>query len=178
MFDPRNGRAALAALSTALTMTAIAAAQAPQSEMSIKSAFVLRFPDFVQWPQARHLQRPLTLCLSPSHPFGSNLQASVPRQRSGAAIVVRELRDGESLRTCDVIYVATAELALLDEASDLPILTIGDHPQFCKRGGIINLLVIGGRVRFEIDLARARRSGLKMDSQLLRLASRVYGGQS
>ena len=37
-------------------------------------------------------------------------------------------------------------------------------------------MVIDGRVRFEIDLSRARRSGLKMDSQLLRLASKVYGG--
>ena len=80
------------------------------------------------------------------------------------------------MRNCDVVYVAPGDLSLLDTVANLPILTVGDQPNFCQRGGIINLLVLDGRVRFEIDLSRARRSGLKMDSQLLRLASKVYGG--
>lgn len=44
-------------------------------------------------------------------------------------------------------------------------------------GGISNLLVIGGRVRFEITLGRARLAGLRIDSQLLRLATKAYGGR-
>jgi hypothetical protein len=149
-------------------------AQAPRPEIAIKSEFVLRFPEFVQWPQPR---RPLTLCLSASHPFGSNLEASASAQPRGKHLVVRKLQERESIRSCDVVYVGSGDLTLLDAVANLPILTVGDHPNFCQRGGIINLLVIDGKVRFEIDLSRARRAGLMMDSQLLSLATKVYGSQ-
>lgn len=159
-----------------LAWSAHVPAQAPRPETAIKAEFVLRFPEFVEWPQGPAEGRPVTLCLSPSQPFGSAVQASVARLPRSRRIVVRQLQDRELPRTCDVVYVAAGDLALLDSVANLPILTVGDHPNFCQRGGIINLLVIDGRVRFEIELARARRSGLKLDSQLLRLASRVYGG--
>ena len=169
------GRLTLATL-LSLAVAAGPAAQAPRPEIAIKSEFVLRFPEFVEWPTPGNDRRPLSLCLSPSHPFGQNVQASASGQPRAKQITVRELREHESVRTCDVIYVAPADLSLLDSVANLPILTIGDQPNFCQRGGMINLRVIEGRVRFEIDLSRARRAGLKMDSQLLRLASKVYGG--
>jgi hypothetical protein len=153
------------------------AAQSSRPELAIKTEFVLRFPEFVEWPAAVTEGRPLSLCLSPAQPFGRSLEDSLSAQPRGRRIRVHELGAGESPRTCDAVYVAPADLALLDEIGDLPILTIGDQPNFCQRGGIINLLVLDGRVRFEIELSRARRAKLKMDSQLLRLASKVHGGR-
>jgi hypothetical protein len=166
------------ALATLLGFSLIVApsAQEPRPELAIKSEFVLRFPEFVEWPATGSDGRPVSLCLSPSHPFGQDVHAFVSVQPRARPIVVRELRQRESVRNCDVVYVAPADLSLLDAVGDLPILTVGAQPNFCQRGGMINLLVIDGRVRFEIDSSRARRSGLKMDSQLLRLASKVYGG--
>ena|SRR5688572_1062875 len=166
-------------VATLLSFSLVAglSAQAPRPELAIKTEFVLRFPEFVEWPMtATDGQRPLSLCLSPSHPFGRNVQTSAGGQPRARRIVVRELRQGEPVRACDAVYVAPADLSLLDTVANLPILTVGDQPNFTRRGGMINLLVIDGRVRFEIDLSRVRRSGLKMDSQLLRLASKVYGG--
>ena len=158
-------------------MVAGLAAQSPQPELAIKTEFVLRFPEFVEWPVAGADGRSLTLCLSPAQPFGRGVHDSLNAQPRGRRITVHELRDGQSARACDAVYVASADLALLNEIGDLPILTIGDQPNFCQRGGIINLLVVDGRVRFEIELSRARRAGLKLDSQLLRLASKVHGGR-
>ena len=172
---PKARRVVVAAL-LCLPVAAGLAAQAPRPELAIKTEFVLRFPEFVEWPARATDGRPLSFCLSPSHPFGRNVQASATGQPRAKQIVVRELREGESARNCDVVYVAAADLSLLDEVANRPILTVGDHPKFCQRGGIINLLVIDGRVRFEIQLLQARRAGLKVDSQLLRLASKVYGG--
>lgn len=172
---PMARRVVVAAL-LCLAGAAGLAAQAPRPELAIKTEFVLRFPEFVEWPTRATDGRPLSFCLSPSHPFGRNVQASATGQPRAKPIVVRELREGESARTCDVVYVAPADLALLNEVANRPILTVGDHPKFCQRGGIINLLVIDGRVRFEIELLQARRAGLKVHSQLLRLASKVYGG--
>jgi hypothetical protein len=176
MYRWHTARRVTIATLLSLAWAAGPAAQAPRPEIAIKSEFVLRFPEFVEWPAPANDRRPLSLCLSPAHPFGQSVQTSAIGQARAKQITVRELRDQESVRTCDVIYVAPADLPLLDTVADLPILTIGDQPNFCQRGGMINLRVIDGRVRFEIDLSRARRSGLKLDSQLLRLASKVYGG--
>ena len=176
MYGSHAARRVVVAALLIMAVIAGPAAQAPRKETAVKAEFVLRFPEFVEWPVTGTDARPISLCLSPSHPFGKDVQASVVGQTRARRIIVRELKDRESVRTCDAVYVAPPDLPLLDTVADLPILTVGDQPDFCQRGGMINLLVIDGRVRFEIDLSRARRSGLKMDSQLLRLASKVFGG--
>jgi hypothetical protein len=148
--------------------------QKPLPEASVKAAFVLRFPEFVAWPNTRPAPKAPAVCLSPSHPFGGVFEKTAAAAPPRPTIHV--LGTGEPLRQCDVLYVAPPDMALLAEAATLPILTVGDQPDFCQKGGIINLLVIDGRVRFEVGLAQAARVGLRVDSQLLRLATRVHGG--
>jgi hypothetical protein len=54
------------------------------------------------------------------------------------------------------------------------ILTIGDTKGFGESGVMINFLTKENKVRFEINLAAARRAGLKISSKLLSLATIVY----
>ena len=54
-----------------------------------------------------------------------------------------------------------------------PLLSVGDEPGFLERGGIIALKLSDGRVRFDINLATARETGLRLSSQLLQLADQV-----
>lgn len=149
-------------------------AQRALPEAVVKAEFVFRFPEFVEWPQRRFGAVPPSVCLSPSHPFRDVL--SKASRTSSARPPVRVLEPDQPVRQCDVLYIAPSDVALLAEAASLPILTVGDQPDFCQKGGIINLLVIDGRVRFEVSLTQANRVGLKVDSQLLRLATRVHGG--
>jgi hypothetical protein len=53
------------------------------------------------------------------------------------------------------------------------VLTVADRPGFLEEGGVIELKLSGGRVRFDINLAAAREAGLRLSSQLLQLADRV-----
>ena len=147
-------------------------------DTAVKAAFVARFPEFVTWPTAdRPPTRPFGVCLSPSHPFGTKVaQAANPTVR-GRPIRVRTLGGGDGVDGCDVLFVAESDTNLLRRAQRLPILTVGDQPDFFQLGGIINLRVIDHRVRFEVDLAQAREVGLSIDSQLLRLAAVVHGGR-
>ena len=160
-----------------MAVVAVPAQRLPEAE--VKAAVIRRLPEFVEWPASAPAgPAPLTLCFSPSHPFGSVLQQlkKGPDIR-GRAVSIRELRKGEIPDGCHVLYVATQEQDLLHRAVTLPILTVGDQVDFCPLGGVVNFRVIEGRVRFEINLTRARRVGLTVDSQLLRLASRLYEGR-
>jgi hypothetical protein len=179
---PRPPRQTLrwGAVSCALVATALAGAwtQGP-SEATVKAALVRRLPEFVEWPPAVVPARgAVVLCLSPSQPFGSLIhQVAKGAEGRGRSVTIRELRKGDRLDGCHVLYVARADHELLSRVRDLPVLTIGDEVDFCLTGGIINLQVIDGRVRFEISLTQARRANLKIESQLLRLATHLHGGQ-
>ena len=58
----------------------------------------------------------------------------------------------------------------------LPVLTVSDGKGFSLAGGIIELYVEGGRMRFAINLDAADRSGLRLSSRLLGLAKIVRNG--
>jgi hypothetical protein len=53
------------------------------------------------------------------------------------------------------------------------VLTVGDTDGFAQRGGAINFTLQARKVRFEINPAAAEQAGLKMSSQLLKLATLV-----
>ena len=164
-------------LGTAIPVTSIGAQAIPETH--VKAEMIRRFPDFVEWPAASLGQRDdIAVCFSASHPFGSlvNGLAKGPRVK-GHGIQVRELKKTDRPDGCHVLYVAQADEALLERARQLPLLTIGDQGDFCHVGGIINLRVVEGRVRFEVHVGQARKVGLRLDSQFVRLATAVFGGR-
>jgi hypothetical protein len=55
------------------------------------------------------------------------------------------------------------------------VLTVADAPEFGQAGGMIQLVVEESKVRFDINLAVAKRSRLRISAQLLHLARRVDG---
>jgi hypothetical protein len=62
---------------------------------------------------------------------------------------------------------------ILSAVSKLPVLTVSDMPEFIERGGMIQFVLVGGRVRFDVNLGSTENSGLGMSSELLKVAQRV-----
>ena len=56
--------------------------------------------------------------------------------------------------------------ALLRAAGDAAVLTVGESPRFLDAGGLINFVVEGGHVRFDInaDAAAAPRSANQLEA--------------
>jgi hypothetical protein len=52
-------------------------------------------------------------------------------------------------------------------------LTVSDIPQFSQRGGMIQFVLEGNRIRFEVNLTATRRAGLSLSSELLKVATAV-----
>ena len=62
---------------------------------------------------------------------------------------------------------------ILESVKEQGILTIADTKGFLEAGGIINLMMEEKKVRFEINMVAAKKSGIQIRSQLLRLAKKV-----
>jgi hypothetical protein len=155
-------------------------AQSVSLTARLKAAVLSKFPQFVEWPAAVIEGRSsVDLCVGEPDPFGTDLSELVMGESlNGRPIVPRHVVRDEDLATCHVLYLPPRQGArnpLLTKAESLPILTVGEDRRFLDEGGIIQLHVIDGRVRFEINVAAAQRVGLRLSSQLLRLAMSVKG---
>lgn len=151
------------------------------SDARIKAAFVSKFPQYVEWPAAALAGRnSLALCVAPPDPFGPDLDELVSGEfLNGRPIVVRRIVNDDDVVRCHVLVVSSRTGGLREpfmrRARSAPVLTVGDDPSFLDQGGMIRLRVVGGRVRFDVNVDAVRAASLKVSSQLLQLALTVKG---
>jgi hypothetical protein len=168
--------------SAGLVACALLAAPRAQEldEGQVKAAFLTKFGQFVEWPSdVRSGRSRFDLCLAADQTFTRKVEALTSGDRlQGVPIHVREISSPDRVTGCSMIYLGRLtgpNDRLLARAAQLPILTVGDDPGFLDRGGIIRLRLVGARVRFDIHAGQAKRVGLQLSSQLLRLAQSVHG---
>ncbi len=177
---------ALAAARAATTIVLAAAAASVSAQRSleyeVKAAYVYNIANFVTWPPDAFAgpADPLRVCVYGDDPFGPALDRAV---QSGPAnqrpIVAERLTSADGLARCHLIFLAGANTDRIDQAvkfsAQRPILTVGETPDFLRRGGIIAFVVDGGRVRFDVNAAAASTRGLALSSRLLQVARTVTG---
>lgn len=162
-----------------------AAAQDLHSEAAVKAALVYNFAKFVDWPLRafNDAHAPLTLCIyrEGNSDMRQSLAAFAGKTAQGREIAVR---GGVSLRDlggCQVLYIPGNTERWLPEllraAHAQHILTVSDMDDFVDNGGAIELLVVDNQRHFAINLDAVHQAGLKMSSQLLKLA-RIVKGQT
>ena len=83
----------------------------------------------------------------------------------------------EEIRTCHLLFICPSEKKQFSEIIKLVdthnILTVGDTGDFLKAGGIIKFFIHENKIRFNVNLTATEKAGLKIRSQLLRLAKEV-----
>lgn len=155
---------------------------ARSDEDRIKAAVVSKITQFVDWPSTALAGRTsIDVCVAEPDRFGSDLAELAAGERvKGRDLAVRIVSTPHDLENCQLLFVPgrvrSVRHPLLASAESLPILTVGDYPTFMDDGGIVQLRMVDGRVRFDINLVAARHAGIQVSSQLLRLAVTVRGG--
>ena len=147
------------------------------SEYLIKAGFIYNFAKLMEWPAPAFPQptSPIVIGVLGTDPFQGMLDDVLRgKQVNGREFVVKHLKWGDDLRSCNILFVSSSERPHFDELfhliKGLPILTIGDTPGFAERGGIINFVLEDNKVRFEIDVNAARQANISISSRLLALA--------
>lgn len=177
-FIPRMGISLLLAL---FWLSTGGSAQAVQSfDHDIKVAFLHNMVKFVEWPQPLRAEVPLRLCVLGAGPFGD--AATVLRGKAAGDTVWEVVPAGprSNLRECGVLLISASEAGnlrtILESVKGGAVLTAGDSGGFAEQGVIVNFYLEENKVRFEINLDAARRAGVKIGSQLLKLARIVRDG--
>ena len=189
-----RGQCAAAVVAALLLCTSIGGAQ-DVTEPSLKAAFIYNFAKFTEWPQGTlPATAPFNACVlgvnasagtgasASASPIQVALERTVKgRQFAGRQISVVQMRIDGQLRSCHLLYLSGVTLAqlaaVLEAVRGAPVLTVSDVDDFARRGGIAQMFVEDGKMRFELNLEAAKRSGLELSSKLLVLAAEVYGGR-
>lgn len=162
----QDGSATLAEASTATVAQ-------PSREYLLKTAFVFNFARYTTWPPPSP-DGPFNLCILGQDDFGTAAQYLDGQQLRQRNIDVLFHQVGDDLHGCQLVYV-TQPLAgqldtLLPQLHADRMLTVSDIPGFAARGGILGLKIVDNRIRFEANPLAAKRAGLRLSAQLLRLA--------
>lgn len=142
-------------------------------EYEVKAAFIYNFAKFVEWPEGAP-DNVLQVCILGEDPFGKALDSLESKSIGKRKVALNRLSSVKNSGSCHILFIASSEKRQLRSITQTlrsaKVLTIGDSEGFAKKGLIINLFMDKGKVRFEINLDAARRSGLSISPRLLELA--------
>lgn len=166
-------------LAIALLLALPAAAAAPAaSEYDVKAAFLYNFTKFVDWPpEAFPDAGNLKICVLGDDPFGKSLRSVAGEQVGSHKLTVMQTDALARPAGCQILFISRSERERLPQilaaVGDAPVLTVGDTSGFAERGVIINFVLEGSKVRFEINIDSADRARIRISSKLLQLAKRI-----
>jgi YfiR/HmsC-like len=152
------------------------AAQPAPSEYQVKAAYLLNFARFVEWPaDVLAPGAPLNVTIVGRDPFGGALDEVLHGKSANGHPIRVHYQHWDNILTGDqIVFVGTSEESHLPQIllflGHSSVLTVSDIDRFSLKGGIIELRMVGNRVRFDINRATAAKSKLFVSSRLLQLA--------
>ncbi len=130
----------------------------------------------MQWPlhAFSDTSTPITLCILGKDPFDKALKTIEDKIVKERRFVIKEASCVEDIKECHILFISTSEKknlpVILSKVKGLPILTVAESRNFCQSGGIVNFILVKNKVRFEINVDAAKRTGMKISSKLLKLS--------
>ncbi|MFA4916099.1 MAG: YfiR family protein [Syntrophales bacterium] len=149
-------------------------------DYEIKAALLYNFAKFTEWPARAFAsqENTITVCVLGEDPIETPLSALSKLQVKGKNITIRHINKHTDMRNCHILYISQSEKRnlpdILSKLKGLYVLSISDIEGFAENGGIINLVRLGNKIRFEINITAAKNSGINISSNLLDLATKIY----
>lgn len=164
-----------------LAASGMARPQAPL-ESEVKAAYLYKFATFVEWPEGS-FARPdsvLQIGVAGNDALVEHLARTVGgRSVNGRAVTIRKVRHGESTAGLHILFVGAHDRAAighyLDAARGQSVLTVTDADEALALGSMVNFVVAGQRLRFEVALDHVASSRLRISARMLAAALRVEG---
>jgi hypothetical protein len=171
---------ALMVILALLHISVLNAQQPKVSEYQVKATYLYNFGRFVQWPPQATAAKgdSFSICVLGHDPFGPTLDSTLAGETlDGKPLAVKRISTPREAGECRILFISSTEenhlkeiLLALDESG---ILTVSDMPAFSRRGGMIQFVLEGDKVRFEINLTKAESAKLTLSSELLKVATAV-----
>jgi len=154
------------------------------SEERVKAAFLLRFIGYVEWPASAFARpdSPYIVGVLDADYIANELAAlSAGRMLGSRPVMIKRLQGRDSLSGLHALFIGAAGAGRLAQSirsvPQQPTLVVTESEGALSAGTMINFRIVDNRVRFDVALEPAERSGLKINSRMLGVALSVIKGQ-
>ena len=146
--------------------------KADRDAYEIKAAWLINFIRYVEWPKPVFPNDRLAIVVLGKEPKATRFGDQNLNVRGVKIdIIYRTTLTVDDLKNCHLLFIARSKrkeikntLALVDQR---PILTVCENKGFLTKGGMINFIVKGETILFEISQKNADKNGLRITSHLL-----------
>jgi hypothetical protein len=147
------------------------------TEYQVKAAFLFNFAKFVEWPPHAFASgtSPLVIGILGENPFHEDLARTILNKTIDRhPLEINEVRSPTQATNCHILFISTSEKERLPEIlkglKGANVLTVSETERFIDAGGMINFVLQGTKIRFQINKDAAASAGLKISSKLMSLA--------
>jgi hypothetical protein len=177
-------RASTIALAAVLAMSLAAAGGAgtmasSDVETRIKAAFIYNFARFIEWP-GRSGAGPVRIGILGHGELASPLEEVIRgKTANGRSIEVTHIGAATDMDCCEILVIEHSEskhvAEIVQSLAGKPVLTVCDGGNCVRDGVMVVFQIVEESVRFQINQQAAEHAGLKISSQLLKVAIPAEG---
>jgi len=147
-------------------------------EYELKAAFIYNFTKFIEWPTNTlgGTNEPFVIAVAGNSPCIAELeQIAKEKKVNGRDLVINTVKTPEAATRAQALFIPASEEARLKDwlVKNPGLLTIGESDAFIRQGGMINFILEGEKIRFEINMEPVEAARLKISAQMQKLAKTV-----
>ncbi|MFH1249918.1 MAG: YfiR family protein [bacterium] len=140
----------------------------------LKAAFIYNFTKYITWPHMDKFNSFRIGVLGESKILTSFQQMAGKKLIDDKPITIRYYDNIQDINYCHILFISESNANQIEEIllklKNQPTLTVSDTPGFCERGIMINFFSQGEVLKFEMNPGKLENAGLKISSQLQKLA--------
>jgi hypothetical protein len=152
-------------------------------EYEVKAAYLFNFAKFVEWPASvfPSNKSSIIIGIAGDDPFGPVLEKTVlSKTVQNRNIGIYRLKKPEDWRSCHIIFISSAAnsfaIPAFESLESHHVLTVCEKEGPVRSKCIINFVMEGERVQFEVDAIKAERTGIKISSKLMMIGRVLNAG--
>jgi hypothetical protein len=162
----------------------LVAGEAPtMTAYQARAVLVFKIAQFTEWPKESFESdnAPFVMGILGDDPFKAAISVIDGKTIKGRQLVVKHFSEPQEAAKCQLLFISSSEESrvpkIIKALENSSVMTVSEMDGFTERDGIVNLFqkeTKGGmaNLHFEINRAAAEKAKLKINSQLLSLASK------
>ena len=141
-----------------------------------ESLFIYNFTKYIKWPDSYNQGKFVIGVLGNSSIYQSlnEMAESKKKTSSGSNLEVIKYSSITDIGECNILFVSENMINKIDEidggTTGKPILIITDSPGMANKGSVINFIEKDGKIKFELNEAKAEMRNLIVSGSLTTLA--------
>lgn len=161
-------------LLTSLTLVVYGQTQTEAEELNLKAAFIYNFTRFIEWDDGV-FPNEFVIGIVGNSMIDMPLEEIARSHKAGnKQIKIRRYTSLKEIEKCNILFISKNVKISLDDIltkNDLKkTLIVSEKANYAQQGAGINFVILDKKLKFEINQKALADAGLKVSSQLLKLA--------